>query len=190
MIQVNTMFSLTNKLRNKIKISGRHQITIDASSKIRQCKIVVKGENNTLKIGKNVNLRHSNIEIDGNNCHLIIDDNTIIGHNCYLSARERGVKLKICEGSMLSRNVKIMTSDGHNITKDGKRINSAQSIEIGPKVWLTDNVTVLKGVNVGGGSIIGINSTLTKSVPSGAIAVGNPAKVVQNGVSWQHELTY
>lgn len=190
MIQVNKMFSLANKLRNKIKISGRHQITIDSSSKIRQCKIVIKGENNNLKIGKNVNLRHSNIEIDGNNCHLIIDDNTIIGHDCYLSARENGIKLKIGEGSMLSRNVKIMTSDGHNITKDGKRINSAQSIEIGPKVWLTDNVTVLKGVTVGEGSIIGINSTLTKSVPSGAIAVGNPAKVVQNGVSWQHELTY
>ncbi|NOI60388.1 acyltransferase [Vibrio coralliilyticus] len=184
------MLSFTNRLRNKIKISGRHQFAIDPSSKIRQCKIVIKGENNSLKIGKNANLRRCIIEIDGNNCHLTIDDNTIIGHDCYLSARENGIKLKIGEGSMLSRNVKIMTSDGHNITKDGKRINSAQSIEIGPKVWLTDNVTVLKGVTVGEGSIIGINSTLTKSVPSGAIAVGNPAKVVQNGVSWQHELTY
>ncbi|NOI77895.1 acyltransferase [Vibrio coralliilyticus] len=184
------MFSFTNRLRNKIKILGRHQITIDTSSKIRQCKIVIKGENNSLKIGKNANLRRCNIEIDGNNCHLTIDDNTIIGHDCYLSARENGIKLRIGEGSMLSRNVKVMTSDGHNVVKDGKRINSAQSIDIGSKVWLTDNVTVLKGVTIGEGSIIGINSTLTKSVPSGVIAVGNPAKVVQNEVSWQHELTY
>ena len=184
------MFSLTNKLRNKIKISGRHRIMVDKSSKIRQCKIVIKGEDNTLKIGKNVNLRHSTIEIDGTNCRLMIDDDTIIGHDCYLSVRESGTNITIGEGSMLSRNVKIMTSDGHNIIKSGKRINDAQSIEVGPKVWLTDNVTILKGVTVGEGSIIGINSTLTKSVPSRAIAAGNPAKVVQNEVSWQHELTY
>ena len=184
------MFSLTNKLRNKIKSAGRHQVMIDKSSKIRQCKIVLKGDNNTLRIGKNVNLRCSTIELDGNNCHLIIGDDTIIGNDCYLSAREDGTQLKIGEGSMLSRNVKIMTSDGHNIIKGGRRINGAQSIEIGPKVWLTDNVTILKGVTVGEGSIIGINSTLTKSVPSRAIAAGNPAKVVQNEVSWQHELTY
>ncbi|NOJ23976.1 acyltransferase [Vibrio coralliilyticus] len=79
-----------------------------------------------------------------------------------------------------------MTSDGHDTTEDGNRVNNAQSIEICSKVWLTDNVTVLRRV----GPIIGINSTLTKSVPSGFIATGNPAKVVQNEVSWQHELTY
>ncbi|KJY78439.1 hexapeptide transferase [Vibrio coralliilyticus] len=184
------MFTLLHKIRNRIRITGVNDIFISKTAKIRGCRITIKGKNNGLHICNNVNLRDSEIEIDGENCILFIGEDTIIGHNCYLSARERGVKLKICEGSMLSRNVKIMTSDGHNITKDGKRINSAQSIEIGPKVWLTDNVTVLKGVTVGEGSIIGINSTLTKSVPSGAIAVGNPAKVVQNGVSWQHELTY
>ncbi|WP_254230194.1 acyltransferase [Vibrio coralliilyticus] len=81
-----------------------------------------------------------------------------------------------------------MTIDGHNIVKDGKHTNNAQSIEIGPKVWLKDNVTVLKGITVGAESII--NTTLTISAPSDVIATGNPAKVVQNEVSWQYELTY
>jgi acetyltransferase-like isoleucine patch superfamily enzyme len=83
-----------------------------------------------------------------------------------------------------------MTSDGHNIVKHGERINSANDISIGCHVWLADNVTVLKGASIGDQSIVGINSTLTKPIGSGVIAVGNPAKVVQDEVSWQHELTY
>ncbi|WP_345775876.1 acyltransferase [Vibrio sp. RE88] len=184
------MIKLIYKIRNKIRVTGNHQINIDSSANIRGCKIIIKGEGNSFEIGAGVNIRDCLIEIDGKNNSLSIGSNTTIGHNCYLSSREANTSLSIGSGCMLSRNVKVMTSDGHNIVKDGKRINSAQNIEIGPKVWLTDNVTVLKGVTVGEGSIIGINSTLTKSVPSCAIAVGNPAKVVQNGVSWQHELTY
>jgi len=53
-------------------------------------------------------------------------------------------------------------------------------------VWLADNVTILKGVEVAEGSIVGINSTLTKSISSNVIAVGNPAKVVKDGVNWSH----
>ncbi|NOH55551.1 acyltransferase [Vibrio coralliilyticus] len=184
------MIKLIYKIRNKIRITGNHQINIAPSANIRGCKIIIKGEENSIEIGAGANIRDCLIEIDGKNNSLSIGSNTTIGHNCYLSSREANTSLSIGSGCMLSRNVKVMTSDGHNITKDGKRINSAQSIEIGPKVWLADNVTVLKGVTVGEGSIIGINSTLTKSVPSSVIAVGNPAKVVQNGVSWQHELTY
>lgn len=66
-----------------------------------------------------------------------------------------------------------MTSDGHDILRDGKRINPAKSIYIGSHVWLADNVTILKGVDIGSGSIIGINSTVTKSIGQYCIAAGN-----------------
>ncbi len=183
--------NLITRLRNKFRVQGKsHTIKLSPSAKIRRCSILIKGQNNTLIIEDNVNIRDCQIEIDGDNCMINIKKHTIIGHNSYLSARENGTKLSIGEDCMLSRNVKIMTSDGHDILKNSTRINPSKDINIGNHVWLADNVTVLKGTSIGDSSILGINSTLTKSIPNNSIAVGNPAKVIIGEVNWRHKLTF
>ena len=53
-------------------------------------------------------------------------------------------------------------------------------VRIGPDVWLGSKATVLRGVHVGRGSVVGANSVVTKDVPAYAIAVGVPAKVVRS----------
>lgn len=83
-----------------------------------------------------------------------------------------------------------MTSDGHDILYNGDRINPARDITIGEHVWLADNVTILKGVDIGSGSIIGINSTVTKSIDHSCIAAGNPAKKIKNNINWNTSLSY
>jgi len=110
----------------------------------------------------------------------------IVGYDCYLSSKEKNTLLEIGDNSMLSRNVKIMTSDGHPIYMHNQIINQAKSIIIGNNVWLTDNVTILKGVTIGEMSIVGINSTLTKSIPAGVVATGNPAIVKKENINWKH----
>lgn len=52
------------------------------------------------------------------------------------------------------------------------------SVRIGDDVWLGANVTVLPGVEIGAGSIVGAGAVVTKSLPEGCIAVGVPARVV------------
>lgn len=52
-------------------------------------------------------------------------------------------------------------------------------IEIGKHVWLGANVTVLPGVKIGDYSIIGANAVVSSDIPSNAIAVGVPAKVIR-----------
>lgn len=178
------------RLRNKIRVKKHNTMSISPHAKVRNCKIVVKGTNCHLTIDEGVNLRGSFIEIDGIDCTVHISKNSIIGENCYLSARERKTSLTLGEGCMLSRNVKVMTSDGHDILKNGQRINPAKSIAIGNSVWLADNVTILKGVSIGNDSIVGINSTLTKSIDKSSTAVGNPAKVVSKECTWAHELSF
>ncbi len=178
-------FTLVQKIRNKIRLKGSLTLKISKKAKIVGCTVISKGSDNTLILEEGVNLRGVDIEITGDNSYLSISKNSIIGKNCYLSARD-GAKLIIEENCMFSRNVKLMTSDGHPIYKDDKQINNAQNITIRKGVWLADNVTILKGVEVAEGSIVGINSTLTKSISSNVIAVGNPAKVVKDGVNWSH----
>ena len=52
-------------------------------------------------------------------------------------------------------------------------------IIIGNDVWIGQNVTVMPGVHIGDGAIIGTNSVVAKDIPPYAIAVGNPCRVVR-----------
>lgn len=55
----------------------------------------------------------------------------------------------------------------------------AKPVRIGERVWLGAHVTVLKGVSIGDGSVVGAGSVVTKSLPPGVVAVGNPARVIR-----------
>jgi acetyltransferase-like isoleucine patch superfamily enzyme len=152
------------------------------------CNIVIKGQNNFLKIGNNVRLRNVFIEIIGENCCIEIGSDSMIGWDSYISAREKNITLAIGERCGISRNAKIMTSDGHPIFQNGVRINDAKNIVIEDDVWIADNVTILKGVTIGSGSVIGINSTVVKSISKNTVAVGNPAKVVKENIKWEDKI--
>ena len=54
---------------------------------------------------------------------------------------------------------------------------------IGNDVWFGQNVTVLPGVHIGDGAIIGANSVVAKDIPPYSIAVGNPCHVVKKRFS-------
>jgi len=182
-------FTLMQKLKNKIKISGyNNKILLDdnKSLKMSKTKIVIKGSGNTLYIQSGVKINGSFIEIVGNDCQIVIGKNSIIGDGCYISAKEENIRLIIGDECMLSRNAKLMTSDGHPILQDGKIINGAKNITLKDKVWIADDVTILKGVEIGANSVVGIGSVVTKSIPNGSVAVGNPAKIVKEGINWEH----
>ena len=46
-------------------------------------------------------------------------------------------------------------------------------------MWIGQNVTVMPGVHIGDGAIIGTNSVVASDIPPYAIAVGNPCRVVR-----------
>ena len=50
---------------------------------------------------------------------------------------------------------------------------------IGNDVWIGQNVTVMPGIHIGDGAIIGTNSVVAKDIPPYSIAVGNPCRVVR-----------
>lgn len=50
---------------------------------------------------------------------------------------------------------------------------------IGNDVWIGQNVTILPGVHIGDGAIIGANSVVTKDIPAYHIAGGNPCKIIR-----------
>lgn len=51
--------------------------------------------------------------------------------------------------------------------------------KIGNDVWIGANSTILRGVIIGDGAVIGAGSVVTRSVPPYAIVAGNPAKIIK-----------
>lgn len=50
---------------------------------------------------------------------------------------------------------------------------------VGNDVWIGQNSTILPGVHIGDGAIMGLNSVVTRDVPPYTIVAGNPAKAVR-----------
>ena len=55
----------------------------------------------------------------------------------------------------------------------------ARPITIEDNVWLASNVVVCGGVTIGHDTVIGAGSVVTKSIPSGVFAAGNPCRVIR-----------
>lgn len=61
--------------------------------------------------------------------------------------------------------------------KEGYQI--FQPITVGNNVWFGASVTVLPGVTIGNDSIIGAGSVVTRDIPAGVLAAGNPCRVIR-----------
>jgi maltose O-acetyltransferase len=56
---------------------------------------------------------------------------------------------------------------------------SAEPITIGRNVWLGGAVVVCPGVRIGDDTVVGAGSVVTRELPAGVLAAGNPARVVR-----------
>lgn len=55
----------------------------------------------------------------------------------------------------------------------------AKPIEIGPDVWVGGGAIICPGVKIGAKSVIGAGSVVTRDVPEGVFAAGNPCRVIR-----------
>lgn len=61
----------------------------------------------------------------------------------------------------------------------GLGLEAAYPIYVGDDVWFGGGVKVLPGVTIGSGTVIGAGSVVTKDIPAGVLAAGNPCRVIR-----------
>ena len=88
--------------------------------------------------------------------------------------------IEIGKDVIIAWGVYITDSDWHTILG---RDMVAPAV-IGDNVWISHDVSILKGASIGQGSIIGAKSLVISNVPEHCLAAGIPAKVVQQNISW------
>ncbi|MBQ9746980.1 MAG: PHP domain-containing protein [Clostridia bacterium] len=84
------------------------------------------------------------------------------------------------DGTMFAPNVVIATA-GHPILPElrAKGFQYNAPVHIGKNCWLGAGVLVMPGVSIGDNTVIGAGSVVTKDIPAGVIAVGNPCRVMR-----------
>jgi maltose O-acetyltransferase len=85
----------------------------------------------------------------------------------------------LCDDVQLGPCVQLLTSDHpRDALERARGLESALPISIGARSWLGGGVIVLPGVKIGPDVVIGAGSVVTRSVPPGAVAAGNPCRVI------------
>jgi acetyltransferase-like isoleucine patch superfamily enzyme len=145
---------------------------------------------NRIQVGQNVHIRGELLVFKyGGEIH--------IGNNCYVGESSRiwsGEKILIGNNVLISHNVNIIDTDSHEmdhlerangflkILKTGHP-EAKGNIIVAPIIihdyaWISFNATILKGVTIGEGAIVGASSVVTKDVPPYSVVAGNPAKII------------
>jgi acetyltransferase-like isoleucine patch superfamily enzyme len=102
--------------------------------------------------------------------------------NCTIVCAER---IEIGKDVRMGRNVTIRDNNGgHYLNRQGYK--NSRPVIIDDKAWLCEGCTIMPGVHIGEGAIIGAHAFVTGNVPARAMVAGNPARIVDEDVLWKY----
>lgn len=106
-----------------------------------------------------------------------------------MSAAE-GASITIGDDVMVVSENQVRADDGHPIfdVRTGKRVKVSRSIAISNHVLVGHSAAVL-GCKLGDGTVLGMGSIVTRSLPNNVVAAGVRARVVRRDVAWERPIS-
>lgn len=156
---------------------GSTEKTVNVLGKITVNMPLPKGMKRNIHIGKDVTI-YPGVYFWGEGS-IEIGDHVTIGKDCIVYSRE---SITIGAHSSIAAQCYLIDSDHGFLSSEQyiweQKMNSIP-IVIGEDVWIAANCTILKGVNIGDGAVIGAKSLVNKDVKSNTVVAGNPARVIK-----------
>lgn len=99
-----------------------------------------------------------------------------VGPDCFLNGCHLSAKrsLRLGRSTWVGPGSRLFDSDQHDLDADHPEVT--QPVVVGDFVWISSDVTVLRGVEIGSHSVIGARSLVTRSIPAHTLAYGVPAR--------------
>lgn len=166
-IRTKFVFSKARLIRFPIDIRNKRQIKIsEGFTTGRYCRLEAYSPDggDVLKIGKNVQINDF-VHITAVES-VVIEDNVLIASKVYISDSSHG-------------SYKGDANDSSPDVIPKERLLVSKPIIIRENVWIGEFVSVLPGVTIGRGTIVGANSIVSKNLPEYVIAVGIPARPIK-----------
>lgn len=199
------MFKKVQELINKLNYNPQKQalkekrIVVEENVIIRKStKFTINGLNSSIKLHKG-SIVSCNLIIEKDCASISIGENTFINDSTSLIASNRidiGNNVTIAWGCLIydhnshSTNILDRMEDiqlqrealqkGLPLTFNKKWASVKSSpIVIENDVWIGYGCTILQGVRIGAGAIIGAGSVVRQNVPPMSVVIGNPAQIVK-----------
>jgi acetyltransferase-like isoleucine patch superfamily enzyme len=145
-------------------------------------------------VGAVLRLRpQSNLRVDGRvqimrACNVGVENGAklTIGADTFLNEGSSiicGSAITIGSGCAISWGVRIMDTDIHRLRRDDDA-SPHSPVYIGKDCWLGTNATILKGAQLGDGSVVAAGAIVTSKVPPHSLVSGVPARIMRENVTW------
>ncbi len=110
-------------------------------------------------------------------CNISVGDNFYANFDCIILDVN---KVHIGNNVLFAPRVNVFTA-GHPVSASirNELLEYGRPITIGNDVWVGGNTVINPGVTIGDNVVIGSGSVVTKDIPSGVVAAGNPCKVIR-----------
>jgi maltose O-acetyltransferase len=109
--------------------------------------------------------------------NMMIGEKVFFNFNCVVLDV---MQVTIGSRSLFGPNVQIYTATHPlNYKERATGLEFARPITIGEDVWVGGSVVICPGVTIGDRCVIGAGSVVTKDIPAGVFAAGNPCRVIR-----------
>ena len=109
--------------------------------------------------------------------NIIVGEKVFFNFNCVVLDV---MPVTIGSRTLFGPNMQIYTATHPlNYKERARGLESAKPITIGEDVWVGGSVVICPGVTIGDRSVIGAGSVVTRDIPAGVFAAGNPCRVIR-----------
>lgn len=161
-------------------------VTVGANSHVNWWKL--SGRRGRIRIGTG-SVVHCRVDFDAPTGEVSIGDRSYIGASHIVCH----TRVTIGDDAIISWGVTLVDHNSHSLDWAERKADVASWIEggknwdgvaiapvcVGDKAWIGFGASILKGVEIGEGAVVGAQAVVTRNVPPYTVVAGNPARVIR-----------